>query len=40
MHSEGKGIIELKAMAERGIKREVSYFYYPIPPLSPKTLID
>jgi len=40
MHSEGKGITELKAMAERGIKRAVSCSYYPIPPSSPETLID
>ena len=40
MHSEGKGITELKAMAERGIKRAVSCSYYPIPPSASETLID
>ncbi|WP_457549094.1 TatD family hydrolase [Archaeoglobus sp.] len=40
MHSEGKGITELRAMAKRGIKRVVSCSYYPIPPSSPETLID
>jgi len=40
MHSEGKGITELKAMAENGIKRAVSCAYYPVTPSSPSTLVD
>ena len=40
MHSEGKGISELRAMAERGIKRVVSCAFYPVKPSSPETLID
>ncbi|AEA46129.1 TatD family hydrolase [Archaeoglobus veneficus] len=39
-HSEGKGIHELRAMVEKGIKRVVSCAYYPVEPSGPSTLID
>ncbi len=40
MHSEGKGITELKAMAEAGIKLAVSCAYYPVTPSHSSTLVD
>jgi len=40
MHSEGKGITELKAMAEAGIKLVISCAYYPVTPSHSSTLVD
>jgi predicted metal-dependent TIM-barrel fold hydrolase len=40
IHSEGKGITELKAMAEAGIKHVISCAYYPVVPSYSSTLID
>ncbi len=40
MHSEGKGITELKKMAESGIKLAVSCAYYPVTPTHSSTLVD
>ena len=39
IHSEGEGTKELLAM-ENGIKRVVSYAFYPISPSAPETMID
>ncbi len=40
MHSEGKGITELRKMAENGIKKAVSCAYYPVTPSHSSTLVD
>jgi predicted metal-dependent TIM-barrel fold hydrolase len=40
IHSEGKGINDLKAMVKRGITKVVSCAFYPIQPTAPETLID
>ncbi len=40
MHSEGKGITELKTMSENGIKKAISCAYYPVTPTSASTLVD
>jgi len=40
IHSEGKGIHELRAMVDKGIKRAVSCAFYPLVPSAPETMID
>ncbi len=40
IHSEGKGIHELRAMVKRGVKRAVSCAFYPLAPSAPETVID
>ncbi|MEM1578051.1 MAG: TatD family hydrolase [Archaeoglobaceae archaeon] len=40
IHSEGLGACEIRKMAENGIKKVFSLYFYPIKPLFPQTLID